>query len=617
MEKDIVLNGIHIGEHGFDPASVKQEIEERVLKPGYNLVTIRTRREQVPQDVFLDWAKYLSDNRIYFLFLYTIQNCPPGRDTQFEPETVAKMKEIAGEYFLGDMIGETGSSGACMHAGYFSRAEGGNRKDTEDLDIDAADMKDAHDRYYKRISKFIETDRKLGMPDILSVEATALNKYNAEVGVTIPMLELMCGAPDSLVSNLRGTARATDARLWGTYIAHEWYGGMRHDDTLKRKRLDLAYKYAYIAGTNAICLESGDECIASYGHSYPGSSPICQDYRDALDAAMKLINADARPKGGPKVKVAFVSGLHDAWGGWGGSSVWSQFHREEWGHNEAEHSWRLLDEIGTKRQWYDIANYGETDLSAFPAYGMYDIVPVEAPLDKLTRYDYLIFLGWNSMTDENLDKLTAYVRGGGHLLMTAAHLNRSVKRTGELDLPDNDKLEALFGARFTGEVVRSNGGSKFRYDALDISVRYPGTKSLVCDPIYSTGYVNYGKFTLCGGYETAFISESFSNDPSDLPAVIENRVGGGIATLVTSTNYPGCPALMPLYRALVREMVTASNRACDVQVLGSDRVRYAVYEGNKLYLLNTDYDLPVIVKVIRGGEETLVTLDALELKIME
>jgi len=64
-------------------------------------------------------------------------------------------------------------------------------------------------------------------------------------------------------------------------------------------------------------------------------------------------------------------------------------------------------------------------------------------------------------------------------------------------------------------------------------------------------------------------------------------------------------------------MVTASNRACDVQVLGSDRVRYAVYEGNKLYLLNTDYDLPVIVKVIRGGEETLVTLDALELKIME
>ena len=64
-------------------------------------------------------------------------------------------------------------------------------------------------------------------------------------------------------------------------------------------------------------------------------------------------------------------------------------------------------------------------------------------------------------------------------------------------------------------------------------------------------------------------------------------------------------------------MVTASARTCDVQVIGSDRVRYAVYEGGKMYLLNTDYDLPVIVKVIRGGKEEMLTLDALELKILE
>ena len=48
-----------------------------------------------------------------------MQHGPANADSQFTPETVAKMKEIAGEYFLGDMIGETGSSGACKAAGYF------------------------------------------------------------------------------------------------------------------------------------------------------------------------------------------------------------------------------------------------------------------------------------------------------------------------------------------------------------------------------------------------------------------------------------------------------------------------------------------------------------------
>ena len=98
--------------------------------------------------------------------------------------------------------------------------------------------------------------------------------------------------------------------------------------------------------------------------------------------------------------------------------------------------------------------------------------------------------------------------------------------------------------------------------------------------------------------------------------MIEHRLGDGIATLVTSANYPGYPAAYPLYRAIVREMITASARNCEVKVIGSDRVRYAVYEGNKIYLLNTDYDLPVTVKVVSGDHVQMVTLESLELKII-
>ena len=396
---------------------------------------------------------------------------------------------------------------------------------------------------------------------------------------------------------------------------------MRHDDTLKRKRLGLAYKYAYLAGSQAFCLESGDELVLSYGHRFEPESEICEDYRKALDYMKNLIESDERPIGGPQVKLAFVSGLHDAWGSWGGSYVWNQFEGEEWGHGEAEYSWRLLSEIGVKRTWDDIANYGEYDFSMLPAFGMYDIVPIEADVDKLSCYDYLIFLGWNSMTDENMDKLTEYVRRGGHLLMSAAHLNYSVKRRGEIKLPSNDKLIKLFGASFTGEIFKSANGVKFDYDSLNNRLSYPGTKSHACDPIYSAGYVEYAKFELSGGRETAYISDSFIKTVGKAPAVIENRLGEGIATLVTSTAYPGNPALYPLYRAIVREMVRASNYACpNMRVVSSDRLRYAVYKFNRIYLLNTDYDQPINVKIMFGDGDSRVrevTLEPLELKVVQ
>lgn len=620
MEKDIILNGIHIGEHSFEPDKIIEEINERCIKRGLNFVTIRTgnnqRRTGIPQEYFIKWAKYLAENKIYFNFFYTVQHAPFGKESYFEKETVEKMKEIAGEYFLGDMIGETGSSFAAKFPGFYAK-DGEIITEFTDIKTDYKDMKEAHEGYIADVKKYISVDKKLGMPSVLAVEATALNKYNIEAGVEIPMIELMCGNPDILLSSLRGLAKSSAAKIWGTYVAHEWYGGMRHLDTLKRKRLELAYKYAYMAGSNVFCLESGDEKIESFGEVYESDSVLCEEYRKVLVDMSKLINEDVRPKGGPKARVAFISGLHDAWCGWGGSSVWNQFYRKEWGYGEAEYSWRVLDNIGTKRTWCDIGNFGDEDLSSLPAYGMYDIVPIEADVEKLSEYDYLIFLGYNSMTDENMDKLVKYVESGGKLMMCAAHLNKSVKREGEIDLISNEKIEKLFGCKYSGEIVSTNDGLKFKDTSADDNLLYPGTKDMFCDPILSAGYVNYAKFEISAGVETAQVSDAFCNVPSGLPAVIENKLGSGVATLVTTPNYPGHPAVFPLYNTMVREIITSSARNCEIKVIGNDRLRYSVYEGGKIYLLNTDYDLPIFVKILKDGNEQSLKLEPMELKIIQ
>ena len=65
MNKDIILNGIHIGEHSPALENIIDEIRVRAVEPGLNFVTIRPTFAEVPQEYFVSWAKYLAENKIY------------------------------------------------------------------------------------------------------------------------------------------------------------------------------------------------------------------------------------------------------------------------------------------------------------------------------------------------------------------------------------------------------------------------------------------------------------------------------------------------------------------------------------------------------------------------
>jgi len=615
-ERDLVISGVHIGEHSFEPAAVIKEIQERCIDLGMNFVTIRTPKEPIPAEYFYEWAKFLADNKIYFIFLYTIQHAPEGQISQLDAEIVANIKKIAGEYFIGDMIGEVGSSFCCKLPGYF--IPGREQKPKQD----AKNMQEARDNYIKTVANFVDYDKSIGVDDVVSVEATVLNNYNMEAGVTIPMCELMCGNPEIVISALRGTARAYNSKLWGTYIAHEWYGGLRHDDIIKQKRLQLAYRYAYMAGSKAFCLESGDEEILSYDYHYLKDHGYCQQYRDVLVETAQRIKDDARPAGGPKARVAFVQGNLDSYGVWGASAAWSQFERPEWSYGPAEHSWRIFDEIGTKRNWSDPANYGERDYSALPAYGMYDIIPAVSSYEVMSKYDYLIFVGWNTMTAEIYANLEKYVENGGKLFITAAHLSTNSARDGAYEPINGGDLSKLFGCKLTGNVISNNYGMKFAKDSLIPEIMYPGTTDKMVDPIYSCGQRRYAEAALTSGVQAAYISDTFFIDaPRDTTALVENKLGKGTAILLTTLDYPGLGSVYPLYRTIVREILEASHRTCDVKILGGDGLRFSVYDAGdgeyKVYLLNTDYDFYTQVKIETPKKKLDIELSPLELRIIE
>ena len=617
MERDTVFLGIKLGEHSFNPDNMMDEIRTRAVETGKRFVYFRPQGSlaSIPEEYILKWAKYLSENEIYFFVGNTVQAPPPDRKCQLSKETVKKIKDIAGKFFLGDSVREPGTTYSAKSPGYFTTDT--HKGDPAIINPNLPDMEKAHENYISTLTAFANTDREFGMPNVLTVEATTLIKYALEAGIDVPILEVMCANPDDMLPSVRGAVRAYGKDFFATLIAHEWYGGFKHSDTLKRKRLDLATKFIYMAGSNVIMLESGDEAIGSYGEKHDADSEVCEDYRRVFRNIGSFIENDERPKGGPKTKLAFVFGNHDAWPGFCQSSVWNQWNREEWGHSDAEFSWRILRELNKKRTWGDVHNYGENDLSSCPAYGTYDILPIEAPLSVLNRYEYLIFLGWNTMTDGNMEKLIKYAKDGGKILLSGAHLNYSAKRRGEFIPPSENLLRELCGISYKGSTSKTNYGIKFREKSAEEKHLYPSTANFVCDPVYSAGYVEYMDVELDVAEMLAKTADCFSDrGTGEHVAIVENRVGKGMVTFVASVNYPGNPALYPMYTDLVREMVSSSARNCEIKVIASDKLRYTVYEGNKIYLLNTDYDLPITAKIIYKGRETLVTLNSLELKAL-
>ena len=198
--------------------------------------------------------------------------------------------------------------------------------------------------------------------------------------------------------------------------------------------------------------------------------------------------------------------------------------------------------------------------------------------------------------------------------MTAAHLNTSVTRDGEIQLIHDGKVEDLFGCNLdTARAFESNDGIKFTKSIVP-EYELPASKSF--DPLFSEGTVRFAHADITTGVPTGQLSHAFV-DVDEMPAyVVENQCGKGYAMLMTSLDYPG-GAGYPTYRTIVREILAASHRSADVQVYGGDKLRFAVYEGNKVYLLNTDFDCRTDAVIEYNGKKTQILLDPMELKTVQ
>jgi hypothetical protein len=65
---------------------------------------------------------------------------------------------------------------------------------------------------------------------------------------------------------------------------------------------------------------------------------------------------------------------------------------------------------------------------------------------------------------------------------------------------------------------------------------------------------------------------------------------------------------------MVRELLRVGGSRAKLRVVGPDALRYSVYPDGTVYLLNTDYDCPMVAKVLAEGYEKQVVLEPLQIQ---
>ena len=633
-----MLTGVNIGDYEFVPATILNNVKKYKFgnKEGdlFNFLTIRVDWERPTSEQLYEWAEYFRDNGIYFLIS---GNFPRYGEQvpRISDEEMEKMGEIAGEYFMGNKLSEFGGFYATRGKGYTRK--GGK---THHPIQGAKNCLDAKELYMREVSFIAERMRKNGSPKVGAVQAVTLTPYDYEAGVDFAMLELAPRNMEQIMAFGRGAARAYGKDTLGAWLAHEFYGGFHQFDPLKAKRFTMEYYSMYLAGIDYCCLESGyrgihshvngekpavklheNEATATFsGGPLPEDHPLAKSYLKEAEDFARFCKSDIRPgKNGPITKVAFVQGNLDGFGWGNSSSLWGQYYEEKWGFAAPEFSYRILDEVYHSAEWNNAINYGEYDYSGAPGYGTYDVIPATCPLDVMKQYEWVIYCGWNTMTPEIVNTLKEYVKGGGKLFITAAHMRDSIDRDKKGKFAEG--LDELLGVKLSEETFRCNDGFKFVKNSTVDGVMYPGTANLTCDPAWSAGYTDYVKCELDGATPACYVTDCFLREEEYMfPVVTEHKYGEGNVIFMATSEYPGAGEVYPLYKIMVKQILAASHRTSDLKVIGSDKLRFAMYEGEdkyKLYILNTDFNFENRVKVIFRGEETERVVKSLGLEIIE
>ena len=188
-----------------------------------------------------------------------------------------------------------------------------------------------------------------------------------------------------------------------------------------------------------------------------------------------------------------------------------------------------------------------------------DIIPLESGNDILNGYKLLIFAGYNMCEQEDAQKLLSYVKQGGKVILTRAHLTNTT---------DYEKIRSFDLSFENHEFSFLNGEAEFVNDTKN-GVELPVCKS----------------FTQC--------DEILETTDSGSPLVCKYKIGEGEVILLNTKVYPAHLSIKEIYESLVKAEVAKVVKAEKVWAKTGDDVGTAMYKQSDssmhIYFIAVDW----------------------------
>jgi len=442
--------------------------------------------------------------------------------------------------------------------------------------------------------------KRVGGIQILG-QALPITHLDYKAGVRLVFSEPPTGHSTLMFASQRGAMHAFDKSLWGVHNANH-VPRVPADSATERRNFILLWQ-AWLYGARLIY----DEEFALYAvHDAPRaySDPFTLNRRKQMQELYHY--ASAIDLGKEDVSIGFLQGNYDCLVGGLQSDpdvprtkVWGMIGPEKpsWESGTPERGWELLGAFMPGVWLYPVLQDPRAIRQFFGGspHGQVDLVPIDATPEKFAKYQLLVLPGWNTMTDAIYANLIAYVRSGGHLVLSAAQCTRHVTR-------DFLKEKTDFQWYAGGDLTALGG------------VRIQGVGHAMRKIVWADG-------SSCAaeglpGLMLSTTARVLAADEEGHPVLVENRIGTGKVWMLTVGEFWGAASL-DSFRLLMMEKLTSTLRT-SARVTGeSGDVDWHVYDTpggwKRILLLNTDWTSAGNTKrVVLEAEELKIPLDVIE-----
>ena len=400
-------------------------------------------------------------------------------------------------------------------------------------------------------------------------------KYFYQAGYSWTGAELMYSTTEVTNSVLRGAAKVYGGAK-GAHLATQW-STTPHDTVEHAKRYRLALYTAYMEDLDDINTEEGLWRMEEYFAYHNRHSKACLSHLKQHQDFYRYLSTHTR-SGSFYTPVAFLHGRFDAWKLFGAKN--SIFGRADCPYTDAENAWDMLDAFYPQSKPGSLYRHGCPKDKPIGHYsgtptGSIDVIPIEAK--DYSEYPLLCAIGYNKALDEDMDKLSVYVNGGGTLFIGTAQLSVTTNR-GDIE---NYKL-SYTSHPFAKQIATI---SDFVEDT------YMGKQIHVCSSIPQKA-----------------TSLEITDGGNTLIYML--AVGQGKVVVLNTLEYAGNPAIYELVKKTLKMLGDEEFSKEQVWAEGDDVVQFTAYKQESgdmhFYFLSTDWycaDEPERTAKLRIGND--------------